>query len=273
MKTLVVQSYRTRDVAPWLNDCLRTVREWAALRGYTHEFLDDRFFDYSPAWVRDRCGAQVLPVTDIARLYLLREKLRGEWDRVVWIDADVLVFDPDRFVLDEAAPYALCFEQTFSFQPDFGMHIGEAINNAVMFFVGSHPLIDFWICAAEETLRASEPDRIAATQVGTRFLSALGNAMPIRTMRNVGLFVPPLIRDIAAGGGVALDRWAERLRQPIAAANLCRSMQDREFSGATVGAAEMQKAVNRLLQTRGGVVNDRVGTSQACPFHNVVRFA
>lgn len=234
---------------------MRTVRGWAAMRGYAYEFIDDRFFEYAPAWVRRRCGSAILPITDVARLYLLRERLNEGWDRVVWVDADVLVFDPRNFVFDDAAPYSLCFELLCSVKPASGVQIGEAVNNAVMFFTRNHPLLDFWIFAAEEILRVHDQEQVNPLVVGTRFLSALGGAMPLRVMQNVGLLVPPLIRDIAAGGGPVLSRWAAQLKKPVAAANLCRSMQDREFSGATVGAMDMQMAVERLLETRGEVIN------------------
>src|SRR4029079_13839139 len=94
MQTLVIQSYRTRDVAAWISACLRSVQAWAAAAGYRYEFVDDRLFDYAPAWVRERCGKQLLPITDVARMYLLRERLAHGWDRVIWVDADVLVFAP-----------------------------------------------------------------------------------------------------------------------------------------------------------------------------------
>jgi hypothetical protein len=255
MKTLVVQSYRTHDVAPWIADCMRTVREWAAVRGFAYEFLDDSFFDYAPAWVRRHCGKHVLPITDVARLYLLRERLSQDWDRVVWVDADVVVFDPGKFVFDDSAPYSLCSELTFQVKPESGVQIGEAINNAVMFFTRNHPLLDFWIFAAEEVLRASAPAQVNSLVVGTSFLSSLGEVVPLRVLQNVGLFVPPLIRDIAAGGGAWLDQWIRRLPQPIVAANLCLSMQDRHFSGAAVDAQDMRKAVQVLLETHGNVVN------------------
>ena len=58
MRTLVVQSYRTRDVAAWIAQCLASVRDWAARRGFAYDFVDDRFFDYAPPWVRERCARQ-----------------------------------------------------------------------------------------------------------------------------------------------------------------------------------------------------------------------
>ncbi len=254
MRTLIVQSYRTSDVAPWITDCLRSVRSWAAGLGYAYEFLDDSFFDYAPVWVRKRCGSQILPITDVARLYLLRDRLRVSWDRVVWIDADVLVFAPEKFVLQDA-PYGLCFELWSRTAANGEPEFGEAINNAVLQMTPQQPLLDFLIFASEEVLRTRAQEQINTVVVGTRLLSALGSVMPLRVLQNVGLFTPQLVRDIAAGGSELLARWAIRFGRPIGAANLCASMQGRQFSGARVDAADMQRAVDMLLRTCGDVVN------------------
>ncbi len=45
---LVLQSYRTHDVAPWIAQCLTGVQAWAAARGYGYEFVDDRLFELAP---------------------------------------------------------------------------------------------------------------------------------------------------------------------------------------------------------------------------------
>lgn len=258
MKTVILQSYRTHDVAPWMNECLHSVRDWAGSHGYAYEFLDDRFFDYAPAWVREVCGTEILPITDVARLYLLRDYLGRGWDRAVWVDADVLVFAPDKFILDDKVSYSLCYELACLVTPEQGAQFGGYVNNAVMFVTPNQPMLDFWIFAAEEILRTRGQQKVFSTIVGTRFFSALAGAMPLRAAQDVGLFIPPLIRDIAAGGGPLLDQWAAQLRKPVAAANLCRSMQDHHFSGATVSAEDIQKAVDILLQTRGDVVNGRM---------------
>ena len=42
MKTLVIQSFRTHSVPPWIERCLDSVRRWAALRGYDYRLTDDR---------------------------------------------------------------------------------------------------------------------------------------------------------------------------------------------------------------------------------------
>jgi hypothetical protein len=258
MRTLIVQSYRTHDVAPWIDACLRSVRAWAAERGYAYEFVDDRLFDYAPAWVRQACGRHLLPVTDVARMHLLRELLQRGWERVVWVDADVLVFDPPRFVLDDAAPYTLCHEVWARIGPEGEAQFGQAVNNAVLQVTARQPVLDFWIFATEEILRSAAPHEIDALTAGTRFFTELAAVMPLRVLFNVGLFTPPLIREIAEGGGALLDQWALRFGRPVGAANLCRSMQDGDRAGVRVSTETMKQAVDVLLSTRGAIVNERI---------------
>ena len=53
MKTLVCQSFRTSDVPGWVTRCMKSVRGWAADRGFDYQFFDDRFFEYAPDWCRE----------------------------------------------------------------------------------------------------------------------------------------------------------------------------------------------------------------------------
>ena len=259
MQTLIVQSYRTAGVAPWVEACLQSVRAWAAAAGYSYEFVDDRLFDYAPDWVRRRCGSEILPVTDLARLYLLRERLQQGWRRVVWVDADVIVFAPRRFALDAAAPYALCREIWLQ-QRDGEFATVEAVNNAVVVMTPNQPILDFWIFAAEEILRTHPAGPVDKMIIGTRLLTDLASAMPLRTISNVGLFSPVIVHAIAAGAAGAVRHWARQFGHPIGAANLCASLQDVAAAGARVGADELQRAVDVLLRTRGDVVNQHVPT-------------
>lgn len=262
MKTLIVQSYRNVDVAPWITRCLESVRAWAAASDYAYEFVDDRLFDFAPTWVRQRCGAQILPVTDIARLYLLRDRLRAGWDRVIWVDADVVVFAPDRFVFDDGMPYTLCRE-LWLYEEAGDVKVTEWVNNAVVVMTPGQPLLDFWLFAAEEIVRTHPPGPIGKLLVGTWLLTDLARAMPLRVIDSVGLFSPPIIRDLARGGGPAARTWAQRFGHAVAAANLCASLQDREVGGARVDESELARAVEVLLKTRGAVLDARPEPARA----------
>ncbi len=246
MATLIVQSYRTVDVAPWIAECMASVRAWAKQCGFEYEFMDDRFFDYAPAWVRERCGAQKLPVTDVARLHLLRERLDQDWRRVVWIDADVLVFSPSEFVLDEDAAYALCPE--FWVRPaGIAPEVIEKVNNSVMMVTRDQPMLDFWIFAVEEILRVHTTEQIGPLTTGTTFYTDLAKLMPLRVLQNASLVSPSTVHDIVNGGGRFLDLWRRTIPVPVAAVNLCASLQDRRYRDVQLGADDMQHAVDALL--------------------------
>lgn len=254
MSTLIIQSYRTHDVAPWIAECLASVRAWASLRGYEYEFMDDRFFDYAPAWVRQRCGAQKLPVTDVARLHLLRERLDQGWQRVVWVDADVLVFAPQRLELDDDAPYALCPEFWVRPAPFAAPEVIEKVNNAIMLVTRGQPMLDFWTFAVEEILRVNATGQIGPLITGTDFYTNLARIMPLRVVPGVQLISPCTVHDIAQGGGEFLDVWMRNVAGPVGAINLCASLQDREFRGFRLDADDMQRAVDRLMDSAGSIL-------------------
>ena len=45
MKTVVLQSFRTRDVPEWMRRCLASVEAWARHAGHDYKFVDDAIFD------------------------------------------------------------------------------------------------------------------------------------------------------------------------------------------------------------------------------------
>jgi len=256
MRTLVLQSYRTSDVAAWIRACLGSVQAWAETAGHRYEFVDDRFFDYAPEWVRRRCGKQLLPITDVARMRLIRERLAQGWERVIWVDADVLVFAPESFAIDPTMPYALCHELWLRVNAQGALESEEKVNNAVMVLTREQPMLNFWIFAVEEILRAHAPHEVGPLTASTLFFTDLARIMPLRVLHNVGLLSPPVVRDLARGGGAIAREWARRFGRPTAAANLCASLQDKDSAGATVGAEELLQAAQALLRTRGALLND-----------------
>ena len=64
MKTLVYQSFRTSDVPGWVTRCMKSVRGWAADRGFDYQFFDNRFFEYAPDWYREKVKHHRLLVGD-----------------------------------------------------------------------------------------------------------------------------------------------------------------------------------------------------------------
>ena len=118
MGTVVCQAYSSpTGVPPWIERCMDTVRGWAERSGFAYERSDDGLFDRVPPWFRERVGGEPVRMSDLARLLLARSLL-ARYERAVWVDADVVVFDPERFVLDAPDGYALCREAWLSLTPE-----------------------------------------------------------------------------------------------------------------------------------------------------------
>ncbi|PKO34524.1 MAG: hypothetical protein CVU34_07155 [Betaproteobacteria bacterium HGW-Betaproteobacteria-7] len=247
MKTVVLQTFRDYNVPEWITLTMKSVREWSASRNYDYVFIGDEFFDYAPPWVHDKCGAQRLPITDFARLHYLKDYLSRGYERVVWVDADVLVFRPELFDINVPSGYAFSREILMLKNQDGKLHIGlPGINNAVMLFEQGNPMLDFYLLAAESILRQVAPGRLKHTAIGTEFLSKLARTMPLARLNCVGLFTPLLMADIAEGGRTLWPIYQKAFKYPMSAANLCGSMTS--FSTEQQNTEEKYvRAIGQLL--------------------------
>lgn len=257
MKTVVYQSYRTRDVAPWITTCMGTVKAWAEASGYDYAFIDDSLFDRVPAWYRDKVGGQMCPMTDYARLVCAREFLAQGYERTVWVDADVLVFAPDDLRVDKTDSFAYCHEVWLKLDPQGEPVFCRNVNNAMTVFVKGNAYLDFFIDAARRTVLAN--DVVKKIAVGTQFLSRLRQVMPFHLVMKVGLFNPLLMVDIASGANRYLPAYGKALVQPLACANLCGSLLGEASYGAVATQETYDTVVALCLESRGEVVNRFVG--------------
>ena len=99
-KTVVIQSFRTHDVPQWIQDCIESVRAWAEQSGFSYKITGDEFLELPPAWYRRKSAQHITVVADLARLLLMRQCFLEGFDRTIWIDADVVVFNPDLLSID-----------------------------------------------------------------------------------------------------------------------------------------------------------------------------
>ena len=253
MKTIVYQSYRTQGVAAWITTCMGTVKAWAQANGYEYAFIDDSLFDRVPAWYRDRVGSQMCPMADYARLACAREFLAQGYERTVWVDADVLVFAPENLRVDVTDSFAYCHEVWLGLDPKGDPVCYRNINNAVTVFVKGTAYLDFFIDAAERTVRAR--DAVTKTSVSTQFLSRLWQILPFHLLTNVGLFSPLLMVDIACGASRYLPAYGRALPQPLACANLCGSLVGELRQGVVATQETYDAVIAKCLESRGEVVN------------------
>jgi len=255
MKTVIYQSYRTFDVSPWLTTCMESVKNWAALRGYDYRFYDDRFFEYAPEWYRARLSGRKVPISDYCRLAVAKELLSdteaGGFERAVWVDADVLVFDPENFVIKTETEFAFCYEVWIASQNITSPgSVSRRFNNAVSVYVKGNSLLDFYMYACRRRVE-SAGDRMANTDMGTAFLTGLHGAVGFEQLRDVALVGPIVLSNIAAGGGPHLTMYLNAFNHSAHAINLCASYRNAGQEGLIATDAMYEAAIAQLLKNPG----------------------
>jgi hypothetical protein len=240
VKTLIIQSYRTHDVAPWIDTCLESVRSWAKQCGYEYRFIGDEIFERAPDWYREKTQAHPQIATDLGRLELIAEALAEGYGRVAWLDADVLVFAPDTFSIDHINDYALGRELWVQSNRRGELKLYRNTHNAICVFCPGNPFLDFYRHACLNIIKRMEPgpeNGMVPQIVGPKLLNAIQNMMGLPVMDEIGMASPLVVEDLAAGGGAALDMLRNAMDQPVYGLNLCASM----------GPAQVDTAVECLL--------------------------
>jgi len=256
MRTIVYQSQRPEGLPAWIEACLDSVRSWSEGAGYAYRFYGDEIFDRVPAWYRDKTAAYPQIATDLGRLHLARELLDEGYERTIWLDADVLVFDPAIFRIDVTTGSAFGREVWVQEDGKGGLKAYRNVHNAVALFCTDDSFLDFYAEACERIIGRADgglPPQI----VGTKLLTALHNIIGLQLIENVAMASPLVVRDIVGGGGAALGRLTGGLKAPPAAVNLCSSLAGTVSDGVELDEAKMETAVNRLLDDGAKVFHNR----------------
>ncbi len=235
---------------------MQTVREWAALRGFTYEFVDDALFDYAPPQLRALPRNSILPLTDVARLGLLRARLASDYERALWIDADVVIFRPEQLLVADDGGAMLCHQIWSSQDAQQRLVHRKGINNAFMMFRRDHPLLGFLHYSAVQLYGHYDSATMPPTAIGTTFLTKLGTLLPIRLMPNVACLSPMLVSALVHGTNTEwLTEHATQFGQPFYATNLCHSMLSEGEEIAPhrekFSDAQLTTMVETLMHTRG----------------------
>jgi hypothetical protein len=258
VRTVVIQSYRTNGAEPWMLRCMQSVQEWATARGYSYEFVDDALFDFLPATIRTDSNTPLLVKTDIARLGLLEDRLKHGRERAIWLDADVLIFDPDAFAMPEVCGAMFCHEIWTSFNPQGELIHRRGINNALMLFERGHPLLAFLRYASMELYQHRDPASMSPVALGTDLLSKLGRLVPLRLNTQVACLSPLLLAAIYHTDHPEwLHTHAQQHGHRVCAANLCRSLlvdSSNLLRPRHLDTTQMQTLVEQLIATRGSVL-------------------
>ncbi len=259
MKTVVYQSYRTSNVAPWITRCMESVKSWSILNGFEYRFIDDRIFDYVPSSYKEKARNNMLLMTDLGRLELARELLDEGFERTVWVDADVIIFNPPKFSVDIKEDFAFCREVWIHHPKLFGVTLpitrcNFKVNNAVSVFTASSTMLDSYRMSCH-SLVENMPRVFDPGFVSTTYLTSLHKQNPLPLLTNVALLSPLVLHDLANGGGRYARLFMEKFAYPVYAANLCSTMNNGKHMGIRIHNGMYDGVINRLLETKGGILN------------------
>ncbi len=239
--TLVIQSHRRPLPLAWLEPCLDSVAGWARSRGYDYRFYGDEIFALLDPALYRRLAARPVIASDLARLKASQSALADGYRRVVWCDADLLVFRPRDFRLPRA-DFALGREVWVQRGGDRGWRSYFRVHNALLMFARGNSFLDFYAATAERLLHVNRGP-MPPQFIGPKLLAALHNIACFPVMESAAMLSPPVMRDLLDGGGGALDLFREKSPAAPAGANLCASLADE----TGLGEYEMSRLVDLLL--------------------------
>lgn len=248
--TCVIQSCSPQQREGWIGRCVDSVRDWSEQQGYEHHLLGDEMFRLLPDWYRGKVGKRLPIAADLARLLLIQRALEDKYECAIWFDADVLIFD---------SSLRLDFEGSCAFGLEIWVQEHEGrfaarrnVHNAVCAFRRGCVVLPFLIQTVESIIRRVHPDHIAPQLVGPKLLTALHSLCNFELLPEVGALGPAVCRDIAAGGGPALDLLRRKSEVKPKAVNLCASLAEAELADAVIDT--LLASVQRQDQPRSQAV-------------------
>ena len=229
-KTLIIQSHKTPLPDQWLEQCCESVRIWAHLNHYDYEFLGDELFDDVSQEILDKTASQIVIATDLARLYLIRDRLAQGYQRVVWCDADFYIFAPERFHLIDA-DYALGREVWIQSDIQNKLRSHVKVHNAFMMFQQNNVFLDFYIDTATRLI-SKNIGAMSPQFIGPKLLTALHNIVQCPVQEDAAMFSPLVIEAIACQSSIsspALVLMQKCSVKTPSGANLCHSLYDKQI--------------------------------------------
>jgi hypothetical protein len=274
--TIVIQTFRNHSVPVWIARCLDSVRKWAGLHGHDYALAGDEFYELCGPDYLGRGRKNPRAITNLARLVATRQRLDGGYQRVIWMDADVFVFDPARLVFDfprESLTTGYAFGREVWLERAGGLTTATppAAHNAATFFTREAVDLDMLIALIRHIDAGRE--LVSNFQVGVRLLRGLQYSLMFPTFSHVAVFSPVLVRALAEGDEPVVQLYGRAYRYESCAANLCLSWEH------SVSEDVLLRAMDRLERDAGAVVNrhatesglhlvpyDRAGGSRAAPW-------
>jgi hypothetical protein len=248
-RTIVVQSFRRHDVPEWITRCVTSVQSWAALSDFQYKMMGDEFLTFVPDWYRQKAGRYTTVVTDLARLVLVRECLKTGSDRVIWVDADVVVFNPFILKIDPDLSYGYSREVWIEKKQHTGLIAVRKVNNSACLFCND----DISLTHLNEYIGACQS--IVAgltalkdhTEVGTKFLTSRDGERSLPILRGFGLFSPTILRALLDSDVEVLHRFLELQGDPLCAANLCNFLRAKRKDAPGIADETYLRVLDKLL--------------------------
>lgn len=254
MRTIVYQSYRPRDVDDWIVSALNSVRVWAENSNFDYRIYGDEIFDRVPEWYQQKAVKHVQVSMDLGRLVLARELLDAGYERVIWLDADVLVFDPLRFSIQISEGCAFAREVWVQRSADGQLKTYKNVHNAFACFCQESTFLDFYIETCKSIIGRAHvefPPHI----VGSKLLTALHNIVDFQLVHSVAMASPLIVNDLNLGSSAAIDLLSEMTSGPICAASLCASLVGGRTDGVDLKTPLITTAIDLLMRTKGARLN------------------
>lgn len=213
---------------------MASVRNWAALQGWSYRFMGDEIFDLVAPDLRAKLQDRTPILADLARLELMQQHLDQEGGQALWIDADSLVLNPHWSpALDSPAS----FGQEFWVQDNAGSTAWrhyQSPHNAFMSFSAGSPILPFLRYTATNLLERVDIENLAPQFVGPKLLKALHNLCPFKLHEQAGALSPALTIELATEPGPAVDYYRDKGGPALSVVNLCQSLVGSQVSAASI---------------------------------------
>lgn len=248
---VVVQSYHPNP-PEWIARCLASAREWASTAGFAYRFVDDALFDRLPNRMREKTASRISTASDLARLYLIEDLHAEGWETAIWLDADVLVFDPKGLAaaVDVDDEYLLGREAWVSADGKGRAKARKGVHNALLAARAGNAFLPFYREAVERILDRHEGPMVPQL-VGPKLLTALDNMIGLPATWAVNMASPRVVAELAAAeNGPALTALLTWSGSAPAAFNLCHSYLGRNDDGVEVTEALLNRAIESCLSRK-----------------------
>lgn len=244
MKTLLFQSAPPKGEPEWIDTCLASVKGWAKRQGFDYQFLGDELFDVVPSMLREKFSAQKVVLSDLARLLHAERFLEEGYGRIIWADADFLIFDDESLILPDAS-FAFGREVWIEGKGQV-LKARVKVHNAFMQFQSGNPFLGWYVHAALRLLEKAEAP-VVPQFIGPKFLSSQHNLIGLPEIPAAAMFSPLTIQDVLSGKREAVDLLCHHQGAKIGGANLSRSHVGRQGEEVVLTNDDMLVAVRRLL--------------------------